>query len=205
MSRIAESDLAPNRVRPARENRNRRKTNRFQTTRISRRAFTTSVNGTQQLAETTIEEIKRLPGGRVQAVRTVSGRMRTGGSARYERDPGNDGSRRGYLSNHKDSAFTRSEQLARAEGTDHAGGKAQRWKSRSKSTERAYLPASMEPGMSSKRRVSRIMLTKTGAKNRRAGICPNDINIQLSPQSTGQITESRIQRAECACSRILRS
>ncbi len=43
-----------------------------QTMRITRRAFTASVNGERQLTETVVEEIRKLPGDRVHAVRTTS-------------------------------------------------------------------------------------------------------------------------------------
>jgi hypothetical protein len=43
-----------------------------QTTRITRRAFMTSVNGERQLTETVVEEIRKIPGDRVHAVRTTS-------------------------------------------------------------------------------------------------------------------------------------
>jgi hypothetical protein len=43
-----------------------------QTNRIVRRAFITSANGTRILSETSVEEIKRLSGDRIRAVRTVS-------------------------------------------------------------------------------------------------------------------------------------
>jgi hypothetical protein len=43
-----------------------------QTTRIVRRAYGTSPNGARTLNETIVEEIKRLPGDRIRAVRTVS-------------------------------------------------------------------------------------------------------------------------------------
>jgi hypothetical protein len=43
-----------------------------QTTRITRRVFNTSANGGHQLTETVVEEIKKLPGDRIQAVRTIS-------------------------------------------------------------------------------------------------------------------------------------
>ena len=45
-----------------------------QTTRITRQAYMTSVNGERRLVETSIEEIRKLPGDRVQATRTVSRR-----------------------------------------------------------------------------------------------------------------------------------
>ncbi len=43
-----------------------------QTTRIIRKSFSRSANGARLLSETTVEEINRLPGDRVRAVRTVS-------------------------------------------------------------------------------------------------------------------------------------
>jgi hypothetical protein len=43
-----------------------------QTTRITRRVYADSVNGPGQLTEMIVEEIRKLPGGRVQAVRTTS-------------------------------------------------------------------------------------------------------------------------------------
>jgi hypothetical protein len=43
-----------------------------QTTRMTRRAFMTFVNGERQLMETVVEEIQRMPGDRVHAVRTTS-------------------------------------------------------------------------------------------------------------------------------------
>jgi len=42
------------------------------TTRIIRRTYTTSVNGTRDMIETAVEEIQKLPGDRVRAVRTTS-------------------------------------------------------------------------------------------------------------------------------------
>jgi len=42
------------------------------TTRIIRRTYTTSVNGSRNMIETTVEEIQKLPGDRVRAVRTTS-------------------------------------------------------------------------------------------------------------------------------------
>lgn len=42
------------------------------TKRISRRAYSVSANGAKRLSETTVEEIKKMPDGRIQAVRTVS-------------------------------------------------------------------------------------------------------------------------------------
>jgi hypothetical protein len=43
-----------------------------QTTRITRRVFNTSVNGERLLTGTVVEEIKKMPGERVRAVRTTS-------------------------------------------------------------------------------------------------------------------------------------
>ncbi len=43
-----------------------------QTTRIMSRAYMTSVNGERQLTETVVEEIRKMPGDRVHAVRTTS-------------------------------------------------------------------------------------------------------------------------------------
>jgi hypothetical protein len=43
-----------------------------QTTRVTRRSFSQSVNGGRVMTETVVEEIRRLPGDRVHAVRTTS-------------------------------------------------------------------------------------------------------------------------------------
>lgn len=43
-----------------------------QTTRITRRAYMTSVNGERQLTETVVEEIRKMPGDRIRAVKTIS-------------------------------------------------------------------------------------------------------------------------------------
>ncbi len=43
-----------------------------QTTRITSRSYVTSVNGGRQLTETVVEEIQRMPGDRVHAIRTTS-------------------------------------------------------------------------------------------------------------------------------------
>ena len=42
-----------------------------QTTRITRQAYMTSVNGERRLMETAVEEVRKLPGDRFQATRTV--------------------------------------------------------------------------------------------------------------------------------------
>jgi len=49
-----------------------------QTIRITHRAFATSPSGGRQLTETIVEEIQRMPGDRVHAVRTVSRRDTNG-------------------------------------------------------------------------------------------------------------------------------
>jgi hypothetical protein len=50
-----------------------------QTIRITRRAFMTSTNGDRRLTEIVVEEIQKMPGDRVHAVRTISRRDANGG------------------------------------------------------------------------------------------------------------------------------
>jgi hypothetical protein len=57
-----------------------------QTTRIARRVFDNSVNGERQLAETVVEEIQKMPGGRVRAVRTTSRRDANGRLSPVQKD-----------------------------------------------------------------------------------------------------------------------
>jgi hypothetical protein len=57
-----------------------------QTTRITRRAYNTSVNGGRELTGTVVEEIKKMPDDRVHAVRTTSKRDANGRLSPVQQD-----------------------------------------------------------------------------------------------------------------------
>jgi len=57
-----------------------------QTTRITRRIFNESVNGGRELSQTVVEEIRKMPGDRVHAVRTTSRKDANGRFSAVQRE-----------------------------------------------------------------------------------------------------------------------